>query len=405
MNIIIKGGEFNNKGSEAMSLIAIYNIRKSFPYANIYFFDYGYRFMYGSDINIKFFSFPYWVFDYLIGLSNKRKYLIGKIKNYLKKYIPNRRFYTNNEITDSLNIIKNADHFIDISGYALSSNWGLNNCKYYAFWIDFVKKYNPNCKIYLMPQSFGPFDFDETTNNKIKSSLAKCDKIFAREQGGFNDLTKKFGLNNVCLSYDSVLLEKEYKPEKVITNIDKYIEKPQKTNDRKVAIIPNYRLVDRGNNSIESLINLYSKIINETNSNITFYLIPHAGEDIHICKMIKERFPDNGKVVLIDHVMASFNYENFVSDFDYIIASRYHSIVHAYREGTPAVIIGWSEKYDEVAKAFDQSDYIYDLKGNGNIMGLINKIEFNYSKEREHIKRLLPEIQKQSCYEFLTNIP
>ncbi len=34
-------------------------------------------------------------------------------------------------------------------------------------------------------------------------------------------------------------------------------------------------------------------------------------------------------------------------------------------------------------------------------MDLINKIELNYLHEREHIKRLLPEIQKHSCYEFL----
>ena len=117
--------------------------------------------------------------------------------------------------------------------------------------------------------------------------------------------------------------------------------------------------------------------------------------------MIKERFADDGRVVFIDHVMASFNYESFISDFDYIIASRYHSIVHAYRGGTPAIIIGWSEKYDDIAKAFDQSDYIYDLKGNVDIMDMINKIESNYLHEREHIKSLFQDIQKHSCYEFL----
>ena len=375
MNIIIKGGEFNNKGSEAMSLIAVYNVIKRFPDANIYFYDFGYRFIYGDDLNIKSFSFPNWYLNYRFGLCNKRKFFIEKVKNYIRKYLPNRRFFSNNEIRDSLNIIKKADYLIDISGFALSSKFGIKVCLNYTSWLDFVKKYNSCCMIYLMPQSFGPFDFDEATSNKIKSSLAKCDMIFVREQGGYKALTEDFGLKNVVKSYDSVLLEKDYSPEKVISNIDKYIEKPQKAEGRKIAIIPNYRLIDRGNNSIDSLIALYSKIINEANVSITFYLIPHAGEDIQLCRFIKECFPDNDKVVLIDHVMASFNYESFISDFDYIIASRYHSIVHAYREGTPAIIIGWSEKYDELAKAFNQTDYIYDLKGNIDIMSLINKIE------------------------------
>lgn len=403
MNIIIKGGEFNNKGAEAMSLIAIYNIRKSFPNANIYFYDVGLPYKYGKDIDIEFFSFPLWVFMYKLGLINKRVYLFNKIKNYLKLFIPNYHFYSEKAIQSSLKIIKNADLFIDISGFALSSKWDIINSFRYISWIDFLKKNKPSCKIYLMPQSFGPFDFDEAKNNIIKDSLAKCDKIFAREIGGYKDLTEKFGLNNVCLSYDSVLLEKDYSPEKVISNIEKYIEKPEKVCGRKVAIIPNYRLIDKGNNSIETLISLYSEIINKANPKIHFYLIPHAGEDIQLCKLIKERFSDNGKVILIDHVLASFNYENFISDFDYIIASRYHSIIHAYRQGTPAIIIGWSEKYDELAKAFDQTKYIYDLKGNVNILDYINKIELNYKKDRDLINRKLPIIQQNNCYEFLEN--
>ena len=123
MNIIIKGGEFNNKGSEAMSLIAVYNVIKRFPDANIYFYDFGYRFIYGDDLNIKSFSFPNWYLNYRFGLCNKRKFFIEKVKNYIRKYLPNRRFFSNNEIRDSLNIIKKADYLIDISGFALSSKF------------------------------------------------------------------------------------------------------------------------------------------------------------------------------------------------------------------------------------------------------------------------------------------
>ena len=43
MKYIIKGGEFNNKGAEAMSLVAIYNIISRDSKAIIYFYDYGYK--------------------------------------------------------------------------------------------------------------------------------------------------------------------------------------------------------------------------------------------------------------------------------------------------------------------------------------------------------------------------
>ena len=58
MNIIIKGGEFNNKGAEAMSLIAIFNIKKYCPEANIFFYDVGFPCKYGNDIDIKLFTMP-----------------------------------------------------------------------------------------------------------------------------------------------------------------------------------------------------------------------------------------------------------------------------------------------------------------------------------------------------------
>ena len=80
------------------------------------------------------------------------------------------------------------------------------------------------------------------------------------------------------------------------------------------------------------------------------YLVAHAGEDLEMCKEVKRRINNNDSVVLIDHVLYSFNYEAFVSNMDFVIASRYHSLIHAYKKSTPAIILGWAEKYEELAK-------------------------------------------------------
>lgn len=54
MNVILKGGKFDNKGAEAMSLVASCNIYKYLSNANIFFFDVGLPLYYGNDINPRF---------------------------------------------------------------------------------------------------------------------------------------------------------------------------------------------------------------------------------------------------------------------------------------------------------------------------------------------------------------
>ena len=85
MNYIIKGGEFNNKGAEAMSLIAIYNILEHDREANIYFFDYGYDMEIASNLSIVPFSVHPDYLSYLSGKSRKR-YILNRCKKFLEVF-------------------------------------------------------------------------------------------------------------------------------------------------------------------------------------------------------------------------------------------------------------------------------------------------------------------------------
>ena len=62
----------------------------------------------------------------------------------------------------------------------------------------------------------------------------------------------------------------------------------------------------------------------------------------------------------------SGEYSLMVRQFDFIIASRFHSIVHAYKEGVPAIIFGWATKYQELAGHFDQSKFVFDITDKPN---------------------------------------
>lgn len=399
MNYIIKGGEFNNKGAEAMSLIAIYNILEYDEDATIYFFDYGYEMGIATDLPIVPFRVNPGQLSYLAG-NNSKSYIYNRIKNLLKYFLKPKSYVRRRDYAIVNEILSSADYFIDISGFSLSSVWGNHEIDFYLTWLEAVKKNSPNCKMFLMPQSFGPFDnsFDEERAFKV---LSKCEKIYAREKKGL-ELLKRMGLTNVQYCFDSVLVEKEYNPENLIYNFNKYSSLLPNITPDSVGIVPNFRLIDVGGNDTNTLLDMYTRIIEVVKQKHRVYLIPHAGEDMVLCKQIKMNFNDNDDVVLIDMILNSFNYENAVKKMSYIIASRYHSIIHAYRESIPAIILGWSEKYEELAKAFDETRYIIDAN---NIEGVINSIaimEKEYKNERRKIGKKLAMIQSEyDCYSFL----
>jgi colanic acid/amylovoran biosynthesis protein len=201
-------------------------------------------------------------------------------------------------------------------------------------------------------------------------------------------------------------LEKDFDPSLVIRNIKNYSEGIETTYKHNIGIIPNYRLFDRGGMLKDDMLGFYHSIIerNVADGSYCYYLIAHAGEDLQICRWIKELFADCDNVVLIDHVLSSFNYENFAKKLNFIVASRYHAIVHAYKEGTPAVIIGWADKYETVASIFNQNKYIVDTKHLDEGTKIFDQMVRNYTVEREYILNKLPEVQATSCYDFLDKL-
>lgn len=402
MKYIIKGGEFNNKGSEAMSLVAIYNILVRDADAEIYFFNQGgYNVDFTKDLNIKLFEIDYRYFKYLAG-KDRLDFDICIIKNIIKRIFRKDGSISLKALPRNYQIISKADFFIDISGYALASVWGEQAVDYYLDWINVISRNNKKCKIVLMPQSYGPVN-DNYDKNKIYQAMRKCWKIYAREKDGY-DFLLSCGLRNVELCLDSVLIEKKYSPQFVVNNFGSYVKDTVKFDSDSVVIIPNTRLIDKGGINQESLMSVYVSLIDAMKGVNKIVLIPHAGEDIAICKGIKEYYLDDDRVTILDHVPRSFVFEEMISDVKYIIASRYHSIIHAYRKGVPALILGWANKYLELANYFEQERFILDLERDMDYTTYLNDMEVNCELEKEKIMQKYKEITNKGCYGFLDKI-
>jgi colanic acid/amylovoran biosynthesis protein len=402
VNILLKGGEFNNKGAEAMTLVALKNIYEIDKDANVYMLYSKQLVPFEFYHKINFIEVSAYFVDYVFGNYNYNR-VKSQMKDIVKLFIPGKKnFIKNNKKT--LNVLKTIDVTIDISGFALGDKWGKDAAIRYCSWIELLTTLGS--KVYLMPQSFGPFNFDKETIEYITKSLKCVTKIYAREESGYKELID-FGLKNVTMSYDSVLLEKNFDPSIVIKNISRYKEEIDATYLHNIGIVPNYRLFDRGGTDKMIMLAYYQNIIKRyvSDNRYCFYLLSHAGEDLKICREIKKMFNDKSNVILVDHVLYSFNYENFIKKMDFIVASRYHSIVHAYKEGIPAIIIGWSDKYNALAATFNQKKYIVDTKYLENDgIKVYSQMINNYADERESIISKLSEVQTKKCYDFLYDL-
>jgi colanic acid/amylovoran biosynthesis protein len=160
-----------------------------------------------------------------------------------------------------------------------------------------------------------------------------------------------------------------------------------------VGIIPNmqvYKYLGK-----DKFIELYVKIINKLildGKNI--YIIRHSTEDLELCNLLKDNFSNKNVFFIVEDLYAQ-ELENIISQLEFIVASRYHSIIHGYKHYIPAVVLGWAQKYNSLLNYFDQSQYLIDCRYNLNLIDILDKI----TDMEKNITRNKKIIQKKSVFE------
>jgi len=179
-------------------------------------------------------------------------------------------------------VILGTDFIIDISGYALSSQWGWLRSINYLLNIIIAKHYS--IPYYIFPQSIGPFNYPLKYKlflyPLIKLYLNYPKKIFPREIEGIKSVNK-FTTRNVEKRHDIVLQNTDYN----LKNIFKTETKIKKINIDKnsVGIIPNTQVIKRINS--EEIYSIYNSIIKKAlKAEKNIYILRHSFEDLIICK-------------------------------------------------------------------------------------------------------------------------
>lgn len=396
---ILVGGNFVNTGAQALTYVTVTELRKKYPDCDIYMVsDYDYK-KDNSHYNFHVICFSADASAYFVNkkggiafvLKNKIKAMIGKNDNHAsgKKFIE---------------LLHKCDGVFDISGFAISSQWGNWATEYKLELLALCEKHD--VPYYFMPQSFGPFNYvenRETLVDRLSTAMGKCSVVFAREQDGYEALTQEIGLNNVRLSQDIVLQNKCINWDTVFKNNVMEKKKYKLLEGKKVAVIPNARNFDFGDK--ERILRLYTNLIDELiRQQVIVYLINHSAEDKGVCMLIKDMYPHRNDVILLDENFDCQGFEVIVKQFEFVLASRYHSIVHSYKNDVPCVIMGWAIKYRELANVFAQEQYMFDVRDEqsmDNALDILRNMICNYTNERTIIQEKLEIIQKNNCFDLM----
>lgn len=390
-NIIITGGELFNKGAQAMTFITVAEIRKRFPNHAIYLLSEMDLARPETERNKYAFGFTGWYpIKFARCQNNFPLRMLCKLRN-------------GRELAEAEVVYKNCDAMIDISGYALGSNWSLQNNSRYLNHLEFAQAFG--IPVYLMSQSFGPFTFGADhpgIDARCRKLLPICRAILAREQEGYDALVNTYGLTNVRMAPDLVLNNKGIDLKHIFREVPE-LRLPQIA-PNSMAIVPNGRNLSVGN--ADAVLDLYCAAIRQgLKQGKTVYLLHHATSDANICTRLKAQFAEESRVVVLEQEFSCLEFNELVKRFDYMVASRFHSIVHAYKNGVPCITLGWAKKYEDLLAQFEQGDYLFDVRNSPNEENLTAAMErLNCFREKESATILshLADVQQDNVFDVLT---
>ena len=236
MRIVLSGIETNNKGAELMLYAILQEIERKHPDAEVYVPIYAIK--QGLDYvktNVYIRQKPWAGFALFFSKLHARGIL--------------RRLGISCPVIEDTKIIKDADYFIDASGFTFTDQWN-HHSSMVNYWKQILKGYHDaGTKIVFLPQAFGPIN-QRNTKMMVNYLSQYADLVMPREKVSLEYLMR-FGMDREKV--------------KVYTDFTSLVKGsfPEKYENLKnaVCVIPNMRMVDRGTIGMGQYLYLLSLLI------------------------------------------------------------------------------------------------------------------------------------------------
>ena len=205
-------------------------------------------------------------------------------------------------------------------------------------------------KVVKFTQTIGPFN--SLYNKRLgRLTLNDVDKIIARGKLSESHL-RRIGIEKNVVTLPDIALT--LKPQESTRTKELILKLSGKTI---IGISPNIvcQRLDKKKKYVPALINLCDRIL-EKYPNAELLLLPHTiaaetagtNDDLSICLNIKELAKNPDRIFVdntVDYSPAEAKW--LISQCDFFIGSRFHSVIAAVSAFVPTITIGWHWKYRE----------------------------------------------------------
>jgi len=218
---------------------------------------------------------------------------------------------------------------LDASGFAMSDQWGPQAVEHRA--AQYRKRRDQGHPIVLLPQAFGPFNVP-----RIRTGAAEvfelADLVYARD-------SESFAYSSELVSQEKLRMAPDF------TCLVKAADLAEHESlEGSVVVIPNQRMVDR--NHVESgqiYLEFLRKVVRSASDlGRDVVVLIHDDDDVGLAERIQREFPTRIRVIREPDPR---RVKAFLRDPALVVSSRFHGLVNALSQGTPAVGTGWSHKY------------------------------------------------------------
>lgn len=370
MKIVLSGVETNNKGAELMLYAILQEIERKWSNAKV-FIPY-YRCKQGLDYVKTNLDFRYTPFSMTL-----YKFQFPSILRHL--HMPMTLYY-------GTDIVRDAEWFIDGSGFAFGDQWDLNEERIHIWENKLKPLYNHGCKIVFLPQSFGPIE-KASTKNALSMLNNYVSILMPREKVSY-DYLKESGVVNM-------------QKVKTFTDFTSLVEGvfPQGYEHlcNGICIIPNRQMIRKGKISYNNYIHLLAAIVAE-GKKITHpvYLLNHEGpKDSALCYEIRDSIGEDIEVVTN---LNALQVKGLIASAYLVVTSRFHGLASALNSCVPSLATSWSHKYEELYRDYGLNGYVLPLDNDDSAIGRVRALLDSKENKRirEHLSLQVPKITAQT---------
>lgn len=338
MNIEIRGAGFENKGAELMLRTTVERLRRRHPKPNLVL-EPGINSNY-SDRAALGLAATYPAYTLLEG---RVRSLAIRSKLVREAAFASLRRARPRSASRTLGLIdrEECDALLDIAGYAYGDKFPAMKTRVAA---DATAEYSRRQKpVVFLPQMFGPFS-DRRGADQMRRAAASANLIYARDERSFEMLEDLIGKD------DRLRLS----PDITIASFGcDHNDKPAGTAPY-ACIVPNERMAEQGKAEWGEtyLSRLQHALQRIATSDIKPIIVIHTNDpgDLSMGEELRQRVGPERVGLFIDP--DPYALKAFLGGAEFMIGSRFHSIVAALSSGVPAVALGWAHKYEMLARDF-----------------------------------------------------